>query len=643
VAGTGRSSTQAWGGDGGLRARRMARLGTGIAVLVFVLLATSGRPWHLFDRGPFSSDFYDAQARALSRGHLDVPPAVAGIEGFVVRGRTQFYYGIVPALARVPVSAATQALDGRLVLLSLTAALAVACLAGARLLQRARDAVGVAVPARWWPWLTGGFAVTIGLSTPLLWLSSRALVYHEAELWGAALAVLGFERVVAWWSSRSRRDLVWASVVASLALSTRGSSGIGPVLALGALAGVVAWRRAWRDAALVVLAAVVPVALYAAVNLLRFGSLFAVPFDKQVLDSFSATRRAALAANHDTLFGLKFLPSAIVQYLRPDTVTPRALAPWLGWGRRADVLGDVTFDTVDRSASLPVTAPAYVVAGVIGAVAMVRRRLPASWPVVLVAALASVVPTLTIAFIAQRYLADFVPVLVVAAAVGVPVFAGWAAARVARRWVVGAVAAALVVAGFSVNAGLAVLARNIYLLPTTGERRDFVAAQYSIDDALGGGRPPGVIAVATLGAPASDGTVAIVGDCDGLYRSDGDAWVLLEQRAGGTQRVVVDGSAAGPVASGDGWQITLEADAGGRRLVYTGRARVEGRPISRRGPIEVDVRTDPTIPMVTADVDGQRALDAFLQPADGPVVAPAGWTSRPVAAPLCASLERRLR
>ena len=317
----------AWIGDDGRAARRGARIGTAIAVGVFLLLATNGRPWHVFDRGPFSSDFYDAQARALSRGHLAVDPAVASIEGFVHDGQVHFYYGIVPALARLPISAFTHALDGRLVLASLLGGLTVGCLAAARLLQRARGALAIDVPSRRWAWTTGVFAAAVGLSTPLLWLSSRALVYHEAELWGAALAILGFERVVVWWSTRRDVDLAWASGAAALALGTRGSSGSGPALALGGLVVVLLWRRAWRDAATTALAAAVPVLLYAAVNAARFGTPFSVPFDAQVLNAFSAPRRAALEDNRGTLFGLKFMPTAALQYLRPDTVAPRRSVP----------------------------------------------------------------------------------------------------------------------------------------------------------------------------------------------------------------------------------------------------------------------------------------------------------------------------
>ena len=609
---------------------------------MFLLLATGGRPWDLFERGPFTSDFYDVQARALSRGHLDVPRDVVAIEGFVVDGETHLYYGLAPALVRLPIAAVIEAANGRLVVVSQLAGLAVACLAGARLLARARRALDVDVPERSWQWITGGFSAAIGLSTPLLWLSSRAIVYHEAELWGAALALFGFDRIIEWWESRRTADLVWSSVVAAVALSTRGSSGIGPLLALAGLAVVVAFRRDWRVAGLTVAAAAVPVLLYASVNVARFDSAFSVPFDKQVLNDFSAERRAALAANDGTLFGVEFLPTAALHYLRPDTVTPRALAPWFSWDGRADVIGDVTFDTVDRSASIPVTAPAFAAVFPVGVVVLVRRRLPAPWPISLAAAAAATLPTLTIAFIANRYLADFVPLLVVGAALGVPVIAAWSTVTARRRLAITIAAVALVAVGFVVNGGLALLGRFVYVVPDPAERRDFVAAQYSLHDALGGGRPPSVVEVGELGAVGDDGTVAIVGDCDGLFRSDGSEWSALELRPGGDQRVVVDGSTPGIVASGDGWRIELEAVDDGRRLVYVGPGRVTGPPLTGDGELRVDVQADTSLPRVTVSADGAAQLDAFLQPAGGPVVAGPGWTSRPGRAALCEELRSRL-
>ena len=410
-------------------------------------------------------------------------------------------------------------------------------------------------------------------------------------------------------------------------------------MALGGLAIVLAVRRDWSLAARAAGAAIVPVVLFATVNQLRFGTPLRVPYDRQVVNDFSASRRAALADTDNTLFGLDVVPTALLQYLRPDTLTLRPLAPWFTWGDRAHVIGDVAFDTIDRSASLPVTAPAFLVAVAVGLVATFRRGLPASWPIILAAAAASVLPTVAIAFIAQRFLADFVPVLVVGAALGVPVVAVWAGASTRRRRATVAATAALLVVAFAVNAGLAVLARYVYLLPTPGERRDFVAAQYDLHGALGGGRPPSVVELDDLGAPAADGTVAILGDCDGLFRSDGTEWAPLELRPGGTRRVVVEGASPGPVVSGDGWQIVLEQAGAERRLVYEGTDRLVGRPIDGTGVVTVDVRMLPETATVQADVDGERSLDVFAQPTGGPLVVAPGWTARLGDAPLCETLR----
>lgn len=632
----------AWAGPVAVSARRAARIGAALAAVAFLLLATDAQPWWAFDRGPFTSDFYDVQARAISRGDLDVPPAVAGIEGFPTDSGTHFYFGLVPALARLPISASTDALDGRLVVASMVAGLVVACLAAARLLQRARAVITVDVTRRAWTWVTGAFAFAVGVSTPLLWLSSDTLVYHEAELWAAALALVGFDRVVAWWGTRRTVDAAWASVAAALAWSTRSSSGTGPAIALGGLAVVLAARRHWRSAALALAAAAVPFLLYAAVNFARFGTLLSIPLDEQITTQFSADRQAALADNGGSLFGVKFLPSTGWQYLRPDTLEANALLPWFTWAPKPEPIGDVTFDTIDRSSSLPATAPAFVVATVIGVVQIVRRRVPAAWGLSMLGAAAATLPTLTIAFIAHRYLVDFVPLVVVGAALGLAASVAWATCSRQRRNLLLGASAVLVTAGLVVNVGLAQLARRLYLLGDPAARRDFVALQYSVHDLLGGGVPPQVERVEALGPVADDGDVVIVGDCDGLYRSDGEEWRLLEQRAGGAQRAVVEGTALGPVVSAAHWSIELAADGAGRRLVYRGRSTVTGAPLDAEGTLRIDVAADPVIPIVTATADGEPVLQAFLEPAEGPLVPGPGWTAVPVEAELCADLLARM-
>src|SRR5262245_23162487 len=47
--------------------------------------------------------FYEGQARALLGGRLDVPADAIGDEAIVVAGRDYGYYGIAPALLRLPI------------------------------------------------------------------------------------------------------------------------------------------------------------------------------------------------------------------------------------------------------------------------------------------------------------------------------------------------------------------------------------------------------------------------------------------------------------------------------------------------------------------------------------------------------------
>jgi hypothetical protein len=236
---------------------------------------------------------------------------------------------------------------------------------------------------------------------------------------------------------------------------------------------------------------------------------------------------------------------------------------------------------------------------------------------------------------------------VVGAALGVPVAAAWAATSRRRRlWTAGGTAA-LVALTVIVNAGLSVLARGLYLLPEPGERRAFVALQYDVHDALGGSQPPYVSHVAGLGPAGPDGEVAIVGDCDALYRSDGERWSLLESRPGGTLRAVVEGSRRGLVAGGDGWRIDLVDEAGVRHFEYVGTGAdgapitIPGQPVEGNGPVRADITADPAVPTVVVRVDGSLALEAFLRRAGGPLEVADGWRSIAGEAELCAELLAR--
>lgn len=636
--------------------RSATRVGALVALLVFAAVVSEGSPAGLVRRGPFTSDFFDAQAHSLLDGRLDVDPDIAGVEGFQHDGRTHLYFGLVPAVLRMPVAAVTDRFDGRLTQLSMLAALAVATWAAARLAWRARRwRRGDGPPGRWEPWVVGGFTATVGLASPLLFLAARPVVYHETELWGAATSLVALEMLLRWWADPSRRALVLASAASLVAFNTRASAGGGTVAALALTGGLglVVGRLPWRRAPALLLAVVLPVVAYAAVNQARFDEPFTVPFPEQVLSSFDPARQATLEATDGSLFGLEFAPTAVVTYARPHGIDVQRLFPWITFREGADVIGDATFDTVDRSASLPVVAPSLVLLGLLGLAAVVRRGWRDPWLTATVGAASGLAATVTIAFIANRYLADATPALVLPAAVGTWVVADWLRRRPGwpRRLAVGALIA-LTGLGTAVSVALAIQSQRLFILPRADARHDLVAFQYDVHDRLGGGTPHGVRAADELGGrPGPRGEVVVLDDCRGLYWSDGARWWPLE--LGGADGLVVTGRIGGErtvLLETPTWRVVADPQGDEVRLSYE---RDDGTPRPGRVVDRLVVEGAPlTVLMdrinneLTVRAGGDDLLVEWLVDLTGAPEPGLGASQRiaiqPAPTPLCDDLSARL-
>lgn len=638
------------------RERRAAWFGTAVAVGLFWLLATSGQPWRLFDAGPFTADFYDAQAHALLSGRLDVPADVALIEGFDIDGRTYLYFGLGPAVLRLPIAAVTSAADGRLTVLSMLVALAVLGTAAGRLVSRSRRVAG---PDRERPAVVGVFAAGTALATPVLFLASRGAVYHEAELWGAAAALVGLDLLLGWWDAPTPRRLVAVAAAAVFALSCRPTSGLAPLIALGLFVVVLLVRRQWRVALPAIGAGAVVVASYVLVNFLRFGQLATVPFASQRYSAVDAARQAALAANGGNLFGVSFAPTTLWHYLSPFSLSMdgQRLFPFVGWNGRATVLGGATFDTIDRSSSIWLAAPVACLLALIGIWWIVRHDRTQGWRVLSAAVVLATAGTFTIGFVAHRYLVDLVPALVVAAAPGLWVLVRWAdSTSVPWRRVVVPFLAAVAALGAFGQVALAVQARYLYVLASERDRLSFLEVQYRIDGRLTDGAPGSVVAVTgDLPAP-DDGTVAIVGDCVGLYRADGLRWYAVEWEANGGRRLVLTpdepiradlGERPVVVAEGDGWRLVAEPVGEVQvAFVYEGltgndAAVVRSDPVGGGDIDSVDVIADPATTQLIVRTGSGEPLSLFYVATEGLSPGP-GWTAGPGPAPLCASLSARL-
>lgn len=548
--------------DTATRARRhfvrASAIGGLLGTAVFVWMLTRGT----FDLFQWQrvGDFYDLQAHSLLDGHLSVNGLRLGVESFTVNGTAHIYQGPIPAVLRLPLLAvAGNGLDGRLTQTSMLLAFLVVVFVACRLHWRARTMLrGPVSLGRGEAMLTGLFTFALAGGSALVFEASRAWVYHEALLWGCAFALAAIDLLISYIVRPKVWTLAAVSLLATCALLTRASVGLGPVIGLGLVAiGTLIIRLGDRPSTvlaklqhlgwlapdpphersrgespwLIALAAAAPVAAYALVNLLKFGTLFSVPFYGQGFSQVDPGRQAFLAENGGTLFGLKFIPTTVLQYLRPDALRFTSLFPFVDFATfPGPIIGDVRFDLFDRSSSLPTSMPFFFVLALVGLWVLFIRR--ASWQpgfalrsfrVPTIAAAASAATILPFGFIAQRYLADFVPLLVIASVIGIQsVHRRSAAPR--RAWVVPSIVGLVVAALFMtwVNVGLALRYQRQWSYNLdAGVIAGFIGFQSDVADALG--TPPVRVERGSELPPAvgQPGRLFVIGDCDGLYLSDG--------------------------------------------------------------------------------------------------------------------------
>lgn len=527
---------------------RASAAGAVAALLLFTWLGSEGRadlmPWNR------SSDFYDAQARSFLEGTWQVSGGVLGIERFESHGGTYMYQGPWPAVLRLPVVAVTDRFEGRLTLLSMMLGVVVAAAATTRLHWRVRRLVRGDLPLdRGDVWLAGAATFVVCGGSAMLYEASRPWVYHEAAVWGAAWSLAAIDAAVGCATAPSRRRFLWAGLTTTLALCSRSSVGLAGVAAMAILAGGNllarygpgrpeqgfsslggrANARGVRPILAPAVAGAAPMAVYAAVNWIKFRTFFSIPFWGQGFTILDPKRQAFLAENDGTLFGLKFLPTTLVHYLKPNGLSLTRTFPFVDFPAKAEPIGDVTFDLVDYSGSIPATMPVLTVLAVVGGMAVFRRvgrsRCPDSVVLrgPLLGALAGALTILPFGYIANRYLADALPVLVIAGLAGAHVVLTWLRGRERRtRRAVPVALVVLALAGVWINLAHGLLFQRLY---SPNVKDDLVAGfldtRYDLGQAVGLDPPIPIMEVDALPLDVPRGQIAIVGNCDAMYLSDG--------------------------------------------------------------------------------------------------------------------------
>ena len=538
-------------------------LGSLVSFAAFAWLVGQGRA-DLLVRTPYGN-FNDAQARALLHGHWNVSPSELFYEGFRIGGKTYTYFGAWPSVLRMPIIEFAPSLYGRLTQLSLLLAFAV-LLAGVtalnwriRTILRPGATVGTAEVV-----LTACIPIVVGIGSTAFFLGSRAWVYHEAILWGVAWSIVAFERLLAFTSAPSAGRLAAASVAAMLAFTSRGAVGMGPVVALGLVCAgqflQVVREKVKRGPARsgprgaptdrsptwligTAVAFVFPAVVYMYVNWSRFGTLISVPWSKQVLVGLRPGGSRVLNANGGSYFGLNVAPTTLLQYLRPDALAFDRLFPWLTFQHfRTPVIGNAVIDALDSTSSLPASMPGIFILAALGVIAAVSPRYARSagarlLRVPLLGAAVAILPTVFIAFVAQRYLADFLPLLTIGALAGLHTLLRRRTETPPnqRRRTTAILVGIGVLSAFGIwaNGSLAFLYQRLYNPFPESNRAGTLGFQYRIDRAISSGTNQLQRVTAVARRPAPAGTTAIVGDCAALYWSDGRTWRLVEGAPGG--------------------------------------------------------------------------------------------------------------
>lgn len=477
----------------------------------------------------YEANFYDLQTRAIFHGHLWLANGAIGIEAFVHGGHEYTYFGLFPSLLRIPILLVTSRFDGKLSAPSLLTAWTLTGVLAAMLMWRVRILIrGETALGRLEAVALGVLEATILSGTVFVLLASTPYVFSEDIAWsicltvGSLFALLGVVERPSW--GRIILSFVFV-LAANLDRATTGWACVVAAVLIGIWFGIGRLRREQRRWCLPLIGVgVIPLLVGCAVNYAKFGVLFGVSNFEQIWTHVNAYRRVFLAANHNAEEGVIFVPSNLLAYLRPDGIRWTPNFPFVTLpGSPPAALGGVLFDRRYRTASLTASSPLLVALSIWGLIVAFKPRpvgRVALTRILLLSAGAAGAALLLWGYIAPRYLGDFVPFLVLAGAVGMIDI--WR--RLGRRTrLVGVVALFVIssIAAYSIlaNVGMSSTPSEEW---TTAQVLNYAQAQKSVADLTGVSLRSEVHRGAVLPPYAPADQYFIIGNCDGLYISNGE-------------------------------------------------------------------------------------------------------------------------
>lgn len=412
----------------------------GLATLLYLVLITDIGfllPPSLAERDFILNSMLDH----MLHGRMDVDPAIVGQEGFTRDGRVYAYWGVLPALLRLPFAwlPGWQQINFTPWYCAATVTLGL----WAKLWTLRLVATDYPALPRW---LIRTVIVALVLSGAQI-AFLRASIYQEVCFWAAtfgALFVAGAMRGLL--RGFTRKTLTVMALACAGALLTRVSVAVGLFAAFGMLALMHLWRsrrdlagytRSHAPAAAILLGAIVATAL---INHARWGD--PLTFADYSLYNFNITYPDRLDRTvRYGLFNLERLPFGLVYYFLPF---------WAVTGADGQLLLSSMCDRLIDAVELPpssffLTDPLLLMLAAAGVVALVTQRAR-QWPfrteatLVLLGLAAAPLLMLTAISMNFRYRMDFYALIEFAAFLGLVALARarWIYMARARRWLIAA-------------------------------------------------------------------------------------------------------------------------------------------------------------------------------------------------------------
>jgi hypothetical protein len=217
------------------------------AVAIYYLFLLSNGSFQLFAH-EMLDEVYNNMLLHLLQGEFIVSSNVIDFEAFTRDGKTYAYFGMFPALLRLPALVFVNFAESHLARLSCLTAVVIFVALQLRMLLIFHSSLPDG--SRMSILLSLMIAATV-FSGPQLYILGSASIYHESVLWSAAIAA-GFNFVVvrAAFGSRGLRtgELVSLAILAGLAINTRPTVGTALYLSTTLLVGWTAWNR-WHTGA----------------------------------------------------------------------------------------------------------------------------------------------------------------------------------------------------------------------------------------------------------------------------------------------------------------------------------------------------------------------------------------------------------